>query len=278
MPTLAEMMAKQKLSNQSQQESNGESKQDVGNPTDAPSTGGISLGAVHAQPDNAATDATNQPESIPPTGANQASTGTPAPARLGLLKLGGGIKQPAADDSGDRANPEGATVTGESDADRVSDSKPRNDPPASGLLQLAGSTSFDAPSTGLPKLIGDLPSDHVNPEAPERVLPAELTEQQAGFVKSLDSLYLVFDDADLFVGVVARIMGEMRGNAHLKGLIHDDDARTMIVGIRAAAGMAQVKKRDASEKRSSGKKSSTKVDSAVVADIKALAGFGGFDD
>lgn len=132
---------------------------------------------------------------------------------------------------------------------------------------LAGITSFSAFD------------DEVLPTAPDR--PADgLTEEQLGFIKSLDTLYLAFDDGPLFVNAVQRIMIDLNAAPHLIEMMAPEDSNVMLRGMRASAGMARVKKVEAKAKRAGGKgKMATGKNAEVISSIQALAAsHGGFDD
>lgn len=106
----------------------------------------------------------------------------------------------------------------------------------------------------------------------------ELDEQTQNFVKSLDSMYAVFDDAELFINVVSRIMLDLKAAPHLIEIFAPEDSNILMKGVRASAGMAQVKKTEQRAKTSSRASSKKQIDPGLISNIKALAGFGGFDD
>lgn len=113
-----------------------------------------------------------------------------------------------------------------------------------------------------------------------RELPENLTEIQTRFIKSLDSIYRLHDDREMFVDVVRKIMSELKENPDLTGLLAKwpEDINAMIRGLRQSAGMSQVKKQDEKAKRSKSKtgggRNSAAVDSALET-LQGLANFGG---
>jgi hypothetical protein len=120
----------------------------------------------------------------------------------------------------------------------------------------------------------------VLPTAPERILPEDMTEVQKGFVDSLDSMYLVFDDAGLFVNVVQRIMIDLKAHPDLMSVFAAEDSNVLMRGIRSSAGMAKVKKEETRAK-TAGRGGANKL-SNVAADKLAImqklglgGGFGG---
>ena len=198
----------------------------------------------------------------------------PAAPKIGLLRLGG-IKSSVpettnASDSAEKASQGGSALQL---LNKVS-------PSGSSLGMLATIAGMQTTEkTQVPMLMGDLPSDHVAPTAPERELPENLTDVQEGFVKSLDTLYKVFDDGELFVGAVGRIMAELASHPFLEELIHSADDNTIIRGIRISAGMARVQKTAAKEKRATTKKSNVSADMAdAIAQLSGLVGGGSWDD
>lgn len=105
---------------------------------------------------------------------------------------------------------------------------------------------------------------HVPSEPPPRLAPEDMSPQQKSFVDSLNALYSVADDAQLFSAVVSTLMSEMSENPDLVGLMAPEDHHTMISGMRAKAGMARIVKTAAKAKRGAAKKKTTaKVDDAL---------------
>ena len=96
--------------------------------------------------------------------------------------------------------------------------------------------------------------DEILPNAPERIFPNPLDTAQQSFVDLLNSMYKIFDDGEMFVRAVQRIMQEIGTTPHLIEMMAPADSNVMMRGIRAAAGMAQVKKVEAKTKRAGGSK------------------------
>lgn len=118
-------------------------------------------------------------------------------------------------------------------------------------------------------------------EAPTRELPADLDEQSKAFVASLDQIYTLASDPELFGQYIRSIMTEMQTNPQYTKLICDDDVATMIRGMRESMGLARIKKEVNKTKRSGGstatKKSNPKAD-GMMDELAAMAAqLGGFD-
>lgn len=236
--------------------------------------------------------------------ANVADPTPASPAPVGL-KLGGAFKlkvptqgagsqtitpvapAPGPDATGSDSN---AGVVEESQSTAAIEN-PTSVPQAiSGGLTLAGLASLETPSVGIPGLeTMDIdPSesggylDEVPATAPVRDLPTELDKQQKAFIDSLDSIYRLHDDPEMFTNMVRKIMSEMQARPELCELLaasKGQDSNAIIRGLRQSAGMAQVKKQESKAKRSgkAAKPQSEAVDS-VMASLQGLAGFdGGFD-
>jgi hypothetical protein len=88
--------------------------------------------------------------------------------------------------------------------------------------------------------------------APTRDLPADLEEGQRTFVESLDSLYDVLFDAELFGNVTKSLMQELQENPEYIKLIVDEDVHTMLRGMRDSMGLARIKKVEAKRSPSTG--------------------------
>lgn len=78
--------------------------------------------------------------------------------------------------------------------------------------------------------------------APTRELPEDMTDGMKLFVESLDGIYDVLFDAELFGNMTKNIMVELSENPEYIKLIADEDVHTMIRGMRDAMGLARIKK------------------------------------
>lgn len=90
--------------------------------------------------------------------------------------------------------------------------------------------------------------DEIEATAPDRDLPADITKEQLAFVESLDSIYEVLHDAEMFGQMVRTIMQELAENDELKCLLSDPDIHVMIRGMRRTMGLARVRKQEKSRK------------------------------
>lgn len=118
-------------------------------------------------------------------------------------------------------------------------------------------------------------------DAPTRDLPADLDDQAKAFVSSLDQIYTLASDPELFGQYIRSIMTELQTNPQYTKLICDDDVATMIRGMRESMGLARIKKEVNKTKRTSGststKKSNPKAD-GMMDELAALAAqMGGLD-
>lgn len=138
-----------------------------------------------------------------------------------------------------------------------------------GLADLAG---FDASDDTAPSRSyadeGFL--DEIEATAPERAITADLTPAQMNFIESLDSIYPVLHDPDLFGQAVRVIMLELQENKEYKKLICDQDVSTMIRGMRNTMGLAKIRKQEKSRKSGGAAKSSSRKKSQVSDDDMAL--------
>lgn len=125
--------------------------------------------------------------------------------------------------------------------------------------------------------------DEIEATAPDRDLPADLTQQQRLFIESLDGIYQILHDAELFAQSVRNVMIELDENPEYTKLISDHDVHTMIRGMRNSMGMARIKKQEKSRKGGTGRaasKSKGKAASSEALSIldKMMAGMGDDDD
>ncbi len=90
--------------------------------------------------------------------------------------------------------------------------------------------------------------DEIEATAPDRELPADITTEQLSFVESLDSIYQVLHDPEMFGQTVRLIMIELQENNEYERLLSDSDVATMIRGMRRTMGLARVRKQEKSRK------------------------------
>ena len=90
--------------------------------------------------------------------------------------------------------------------------------------------------------------DEIPVTAPDRELPADLTTQQQQFVASVNSIYEIMHDPELFGGMIRTIMQELQENPNLMHLMADQDVHVMIRGLRSSMGLAKIKKAEKSTK------------------------------
>lgn len=260
MPTLAQMLAQK---NQQTVASNGKSEahQQAG-PIDSDAhSESVSGDAVARNP------SANQSDKL--SSGDVPAQATPAPSskpvspggfRLGGLKLGQPVASPGNKEGStgpiasgvgkDAAGP--VPSTGES-AHGLVDGDSKAVPARTGLslTDIAGLGSGDGEQAGLelteidPEESGGY-LDEVPATAPVRDLPTELDKSQKSFIDSLNAIYTLHDDPDMFVDMVKKIMSEMQDNPDLALLLAPggEDSNAMIRGLRQQAGMAQVKKQE----------------------------------
>lgn len=228
-------------------------------------------------------------------GSLKLDTPTPAPepvAKAGgvpSLPLGGGFKlkvagATAAATPDPSPNPATDSVVAEPQPNSADESQ------APVGLTLSDISQIDTDLVGIPGIEqagADLTDsegylDQVPAAAPIRDLPTELDKQQKAFIDSLDSIYRLHDDPEMFVNMVRRIMSEMQDRPELMPLLAPggEDSNALIRGLRQSAGLAQVKKTESKAKRGNGggraKPQSAMVDSAMKT-LQGLAGLEGFD-
>lgn len=144
-----------------------------------------------------------------------------------------------------------------------------DDSPVFGLADLAG---FDATDDTAPtrSYSDERFLDEIEATAPERSITIDLTPQQMNFIESLDSIYPVLHDPDLFAQAVRVIMLELQENREYKKLISDQDVATMIRGMRNTMGLAKIRKQEKSRKSGGAAKKSSRSKSSVSDDDMAL--------
>jgi hypothetical protein len=112
--------------------------------------------------------------------------------------------------------------------------------------------------------------DEIDATAPDRILPPDLTKQQLDFVQSLDGIYEVLHDPDMFGQSVRIIMLEMAENKEYKKLITDEDVHVIIRGMRNTMGLAKIKKQEKSRKNATPKTKAARGKAAVGEDDMAM--------
>lgn len=90
--------------------------------------------------------------------------------------------------------------------------------------------------------------DEIEATAPDRELPADIAADQLAFVESLDGIYSVLHDSEMFGQAVRMIMIELQENQEYEKLLSDSDVHTMIRGMRRTMGLARVRKQEKSRK------------------------------
>ena len=118
------------------------------------------------------------------------------------------------------------------------------------LDQLAAMDASDiAPvETRDSQLVGSGYEDEIEATAPDRDLPDDLVAEQLAFVESLNGIYGVLHDADMFGQSVRLIMIELQENPEYERLLSDSDVHVMIRGMRRTMGLARVRKQEKSRK------------------------------
>jgi hypothetical protein len=100
--------------------------------------------------------------------------------------------------------------------------------------------------------------DEIEATAPDRVLDPDLTAEQLAFVESLDGIYQVLHDPEMFGQAVRMVMLELQENNEYDKLLADSDIHVMIRGMRRTMGLARVRKQEKSRKASTNKNARTK--------------------
>lgn len=100
--------------------------------------------------------------------------------------------------------------------------------------------------------------DEIEATAPDRDLPPDLTAEQLSFVESLDGVYQVLHDPELFGQSVRLVMIELQENKEYEKLIADSDIHIMIRGMRRTMGLARVRKQEKGRKASTNKNARVK--------------------
>jgi len=206
-----------------------------------------------------------QSDSVPPAGESAPAAPAKVGKGLGLNLLGAGRAV-----GGGRPKESASRVSASRASASVHERDSGEDDGAVfGLADLAG---FDASDDTAPSRSNTASGflDEIEATAPERAITPDLTSQQMNFIESLDSIYPVLHDPDLFGQAVRIIMLEMQENPEYKKLITDQDVSTIIRGMRNTMGLAKIRKQEKSRKAGGAAKSSSRKKSQVSDDDMAL--------
>ena len=204
-------------------------------------------------------------DQLPESGASAPAPAAKVGKGLGLNLLGAGRAVGSGRGAG---TPASVPAKRDSAPVRGRDSG-EDDSPVFGLADLAGfDASDDTAPTRSTSESGFL--DEIEATAPERSITPDLTPQQMNFIESLDSIYPVLHDPDLFGQAVRVIMLEMQENPEYKKLISDQDVATMIRGMRNTMGLARIRKQEKSRKSGGAAKKSSRSKSSVSDEDMAL--------
>ncbi|MGL5935902.1 MAG: hypothetical protein ACRCZI_09810 [Cetobacterium sp.] len=145
-------------------------------------------------------------------------------------------------------------------------------------FSLEDLASMDAGSVDVVESSSEDPMfpDEIEATAPDRELPADITEEQLAFVDSLNGIYGVLHDSDMFGQTVRMIMIELQENPEYDKLLSDSDVHTMIRGMRRTMGLARVRKQEKSRKAGTNKnaRKSAGVSDGAMALLDSLMGGG----
>lgn len=208
------------------------------------------IAAQKAQQEKKANEAKNNPvpasDSVD-SGAAPVAAAPAAKLKFGIKKAGTTPPKGEADDKGEvrRAN--------QSVADTPVKSEPVAGPDISGgvfsLEELENVTAEGIESSGKEPSRGIYAfADEIPATAPTRELPEELTDGMKAFVTSLDSIYEIVHDAELFGQMIRTIMQELQENPEYTKLLADQDVHTMLRGLRSSMGLAKIKKAEKATK------------------------------
>lgn len=100
--------------------------------------------------------------------------------------------------------------------------------------------------------------DEIEATAPDRILDPDLKPEQLAFVESLDGIYQVLHDPEMFGQAVRMVMLELQENNEYDKLLADSDIHVMIRGMRRTMGLARVRKQEKSRKAGTNKNARTK--------------------
>lgn len=159
---------------------------------------------------------------------------TPKPKGLGLNLVGSaGFKKPA----------------GPAPTKTLASAKPKP-ALAEGEFSLEDLAGLDASSIEVERSanVGSGFDDEIEATAPDRDLPPDLSAEQLSFVESLDGVYQVLHDPELFGQAVRLVMIELQDNQEYERLLADSDIHVMICGMRRTMGLARVRKQEKGRK------------------------------
>lgn len=135
------------------------------------------------------------------------------------------------------------------------------------LEDLAGLDASSIESESVTSTTSDF-DDEIEATAPARALEPDLTPEMLGFVETLDGLYSVLHDPEMFGQSVRIIMMELQENKEYQKLLADQDVHVMIRGMRRTMGLARVRKQEKSRKATTNKSARKK--SGVSDDAMAM--------
>lgn len=211
---------------------------------------------------------------IPSSDADAATQAEPKPVPTGLGGRMGLLKRAANTGAGGPAPSSGVQGVASSGVPADSDGGILGSPEFS-LDDLAG---FDETVVPVVEREGSGFPDEIEATAPDRNLPDDLTASQLSFVESLDGIYQVLNDPEMFGQSVRIIMMELQENPEYKRLISDQDVHTMIRAMRNTMGLAKIKKQEKSRKTTTTSRAKkSQIDDKHMAMLDSLLG-GDLDD
>lgn len=158
--------------------------------------------------------------------------------------------------------------------------KPQSKPVSDDSFSLEDLAGLDASTVAVTESNEDSGfPDEIEATAPDRELPADMSAEQISFVESLDGIYGVLHDSEMFGQTVRIIMIELQENPEYEKLMSDSDVHTMIRGMRRTMGLARVKKQEKSRKAGTNKnaRKTSGVSDGAMQLLNSLMG-GGDDD
>lgn len=187
------------------------------------------------------------------------------------------LARPGVSGTSSRANSSGDGSAGIRKSDPATIAGGGDGPVEFSLDDIAGLDESASPAIESRDRDGSGFLNEIEATAPDRDLPADLESQQLRFVESLDGIYQVLNDPEMFGQSVRVIMMELQENPEYIKLIADQDVHTMIRGMRNTMGLARVKKQEKSRK--TGQASRAKKSQVNDAAMNMLDGLlGGSDD